>query len=71
MLMRPLLGVNREGILTCMSDVTLFLDAIEHGDPGAADQLLPLIYDELRRLAASQLAREQPGQTLDATRCPS
>jgi RNA polymerase sigma factor (TIGR02999 family) len=50
-----------------MSDVTRILDAIEHGDPQAADQLLPLVYDELRRLAAQRLAREAPGQTLTAT----
>jgi RNA polymerase sigma factor (TIGR02999 family) len=50
-----------------MTDVTRILDAIEQGEPGAAEQLLPLVYDELRRLAASQLAREAPGQTLDAT----
>jgi RNA polymerase sigma factor (TIGR02999 family) len=50
-----------------MSDVTRILDAIERGDPHAADQLLPLVYDELRRLAAHRLAREAPGQTLTAT----
>jgi RNA polymerase sigma factor (TIGR02999 family) len=50
-----------------MSDVTRILGAIEQGDPHAAGQLLPLVYDELRRLAAAQLAREKPGQTLDAT----
>jgi RNA polymerase sigma factor (TIGR02999 family) len=50
-----------------MSDVTQILSAIEKGDPSAADQLLPLVYDELRRLARQKLAREQPGQTLDAT----
>jgi RNA polymerase sigma factor (TIGR02999 family) len=50
-----------------MSNITRILEAIEHDEPGAADQLLPLVYDELRRLAASQLAREAPGQTLDAT----
>src|SRR5437879_2591396 len=50
-----------------MTDVTRILSAIEQGDPHAADQLLPLVYDELRRLAARKLAREQPGQTLDAT----
>src|SRR5437764_13675250 len=50
-----------------MSDVTRILSAIEHGDPQAAAQLLPLVYDELRRLAAAQLAREKPGQTLEAT----
>jgi RNA polymerase sigma factor (TIGR02999 family) len=50
-----------------MSNITRILDAIDQGEPGAADQLLPLVYDELRRLAAGQLAREAPGQTLDAT----
>jgi RNA polymerase sigma factor (TIGR02999 family) len=50
-----------------MSDVTQFLNAIEHGEPHAANQLLPLVYDELRQLAAQKLAREQPGQTLQAT----
>ena len=50
-----------------MSDVTRILAAIQHGDPKAADELLPLVYDELRQLAASRLAREQPGQTLQAT----
>jgi RNA polymerase sigma factor (TIGR02999 family) len=50
-----------------MSDVTQILNAIAQGDPHAADQLLPLVYDELRRLAARKLARELPGQTLDAT----
>ena len=50
-----------------MSDVTLILSAIEQGDAGAASQLLPLIYDELRKLAALKLASEPPEQTLDAT----
>jgi RNA polymerase sigma factor (TIGR02999 family) len=50
-----------------MSEVTRILSAIEGGDPHAADQLLPLVYDELRRLAAQKLAREKPGQTLEAT----
>ena len=50
-----------------MSDVTRILSAIEHGDPSAAEQLLPLVYDELRQLAAQKLAQEKPGQTLDAT----
>src|SRR5262249_18704255 len=50
-----------------MSDVTRILSAIEQGDPSAADQLLPLVYDELRRLAAERLAHEKPGQTLQAT----
>jgi RNA polymerase sigma factor (TIGR02999 family) len=50
-----------------MSDVTSILAAIEHGDPGATGRLLPLVYEELRRLAAAQLGREQPGQTLQPT----
>jgi RNA polymerase sigma factor (TIGR02999 family) len=50
-----------------MSEVTRILSAIEQGDPRAADQLLPLVYDELRQLAAQKLAREKPGQTLQAT----
>jgi RNA polymerase sigma factor (TIGR02999 family) len=50
-----------------MSEVTRILSAIEHGEPHAASQLLPLVYDELRRLAAQKLAQEKPGQTLDAT----
>jgi RNA polymerase sigma factor (TIGR02999 family) len=50
-----------------MSDVTQILSAIEQGDPSAAEQLLPLVYEELRRLAALRLAQEKPGQTLQAT----
>jgi RNA polymerase sigma factor (TIGR02999 family) len=50
-----------------MSDVTRILSAIEQGDPSAAEQLLPLVYDELRQLAAQKLAQEKPGQTLQAT----
>jgi RNA polymerase sigma factor (TIGR02999 family) len=50
-----------------MSHVTQILSAIEAGDPKAAEQLLPLVYDELRRLAAQRLAQEKPGQTLQAT----
>jgi RNA polymerase sigma factor (TIGR02999 family) len=50
-----------------MADVTQVLNAIEHGDPHAAAELLPLVYDELRKLAAQKLAQEKPGQTLDAT----
>src|SRR4051794_1457644 len=50
-----------------MNNVTRILSAIEHGDAGAAGQLLPLVYDELRKLAARRLAREAPGQTLQAT----
>ncbi len=50
-----------------MPDVTQILNAIEDGDPYAAEQLLPLVYDELRNLAAAKLAQEKPGQTLEAT----
>jgi RNA polymerase sigma factor (TIGR02999 family) len=50
-----------------MAEVTRILDAIEHGDPHAAEQLLPLVYDALRRLAAEKIAQEGPGQTLQAT----
>ena len=50
-----------------MSEVTRILSAIEQGDPRAAEQLLPLVYDELRKLAAQRLSREKPGQTLEAT----
>jgi RNA polymerase sigma factor (TIGR02999 family) len=54
-------------MLWSMSDVTHILSAIEQGDAHAAEQLLPLVYDELRRLAAQKLAQEKPGQTLQAT----
>ena len=50
-----------------MSEVSRILLTIEHGDVGAASQLLPLVYDELRKLAARRMAHEQPGQTLEAT----
>src|SRR4030081_718493 len=50
-----------------MNDVTRILSAIEQGDPYAAEQLLPLVYEELRKLAAQRLAQEKPGQTLQAT----
>src|SRR5215470_13473273 len=50
-----------------MTEVTRILSAIEQGDPLAAEQLLPLVYDELRKLAAQKLAQEKPGQTLQAT----
>lgn len=63
--------ITRSGLpvltATSMSDVTQILSRIESGDPSAADQLLPLVYDELRRLAAQKLAHEKPGQTLQAT----
>ena len=50
-----------------MSDVTRLLDAIQQGDASAADRLLPLVYEELRKLAAHKMANESPGQTLQAT----
>jgi RNA polymerase sigma factor (TIGR02999 family) len=50
-----------------MHEVTRILSAVEEGDPRAAEQLLPLVYDELRRLAAGKMAQERPGQTLQAT----
>ena len=58
---------SRGDILGAMSDVTEILNAARAGDQQAAGQLLPLVYDELRRLAARDLSREAPGQTLDAT----
>src|SRR5262245_42764146 len=54
-------------MLLGMSEVTRILSALEQGNPNAAEQLLPLVYDELRKLAAQKLAQERPGQTLDAT----
>ena len=54
-------------ILLATSDVTRILSQIEQGDPQAAEKLLPLVYDELRKLAAVRLAQEKPGQTLQAT----
>jgi len=50
-----------------MTEITHILSSIEEGDPHAAEQLLPLVYEELRRLAAQKLAQENPGQTLQAT----
>jgi RNA polymerase sigma factor (TIGR02999 family) len=57
----------RGGYPADMSEVTRILSAIDQGDPHAAEQLLPLVYDELRKLAAQRLTHEQPGQTLQAT----
>jgi RNA polymerase sigma factor (TIGR02999 family) len=54
-------------IFDAMSEVTRILDAVGQGDPHAADQLLPLVYEELRRLAAQKAAQEKPGHTLQAT----
>lgn len=57
----------KNAMIGVMSDVTHILSQIESGDPSAANQLLPLVYDELRKLAASRFANEKPGQTLQAT----
>jgi RNA polymerase sigma factor (TIGR02999 family) len=54
-------------VRAAMSEVTRILSAIEEGDPHAAEQLLPLVYEELRKLARQKLAQDKPGQTLDAT----
>jgi len=58
---------SRGDIIGVMTDVTQILSQLESGDAGAAARLLPLVYDELRRLAAQRLAQEKPGQTLQAT----
>jgi RNA polymerase sigma factor (TIGR02999 family) len=63
----PLAFVAPLPMLARMSDVTQLLHAIDAGDPQAADQLLPLVYEELRKLAAAKMAQEKPGQTLQAT----
>ena len=60
-------GAGNSSKATSLSDVTRILSQIESGDPSAADQLLPLVYEELRKLAAARMAHEQPGQTLQAT----
>ena len=60
-------GGSRGGIIGVMTDVTQILSQIESGDPSAAEQLLPLVYEELRKLAAAKLVQEKPGQTLQAT----
>jgi RNA polymerase sigma factor (TIGR02999 family) len=59
--------MSQASIFGLMSEVTRILSAIDQGDPQAAEQLLPLVYDELRKLAAQKLAHEKPGQTLQAT----
>src|SRR5215471_13645778 len=66
-LVASLLTLGLAAMLAPMSDVTQILSAIEAGDPRAAEQLLPLVYDELRKLAAARLAEEKPGQTLQPT----
>ena len=60
-------GSGAVGIFSRMGEATHILSAIEQGDPSAAEQLLPLLYDDLRQLAARKMARELPGQTLTAT----
>ena len=62
-----MVGRRERGILSGMADITRLLSAVEAGDRRAAADLLPLVYDELRKLAAARLAREAPGQTLDST----
>jgi RNA polymerase sigma factor (TIGR02999 family) len=59
--------MSRAGILGLMSEVTRILTAIDQGDPDASEKLLPLVYNELRQLAAERIAHEKPGQTLEAT----
>jgi len=61
---RVLRPLHAGGMLWYMSDVTRILSAIEQGDPSAAEQLLPLVYDELRQLARQRLAQEKPGPTV-------
>jgi RNA polymerase sigma factor (TIGR02999 family) len=61
------LGETRAAIIGVMTDVTQILSEIEQGDPAAAERLLPLVYGELRKLAAAKLDNEKPGQTLQAT----
>jgi len=60
-------SIHLIALFASVSDVTRILSQIEKGEPQAAEQLLPLIYDELRKLAAAKLAQEKPGQTLQAT----
>lgn len=66
-MVQSIIGAKALAVRLFMSDVTRILSQIESGDPLAAEQLLPLVYDELRKLAAARLAHEQPGQTLQAT----
>jgi len=63
----PVVAASSCATLECVSDVTRILEAAEQGDPTAADQLLPLVYEELRRLAAHKMANEAAGQTLQPT----
>src|SRR5438128_12678550 len=59
------MGLDRSG--DAMHEISRALDALDRGEPRAASELLPLVYDELRKLAAQKLAQEKPGQTLNAT----
>ena len=61
------ISVGYELFMHSVNEVTRILSAVEQGDPHAAEQLLPLVYDELRKLAAEKMAQEKPGQTLEAT----
>jgi RNA polymerase sigma factor (TIGR02999 family) len=63
----PAQRISADGIIGVMSEVTHILSAIERGDSHASEQLLPLVYAELRQMAAARLASEKPGQTLQAT----
>src|SRR2546421_2949658 len=65
--MTPPRGNSTAGTVTAMTEVTRILEELQQGDPHAAEQLLPLVYEELRQLAAQRLAQEKPGQTLQAT----
>ncbi len=65
--LQSLRGGRRLGIVDAMNEASRVLNAIEQGDPKAARELLPLVYDELRRLAVQRLGQERPGQTLQAT----
>src|SRR5262245_12777742 len=62
-----LVRADGQGRPSAMTEVTRILAAVEQGDPQVADQLLPLVYDELRSLAAQRLSQEKPGQTLQST----
>src|SRR5437588_12138400 len=63
----PIVGYVLRGTLERVSDVTRILEAAQKGDPKAADQLLPMVYEELRRLAMHKMANEAPGHTLQPT----
>ena len=63
----PVTGPTATEYIDGMPDVTQILSAIEQGDPSAAEQLLPLVYDELSRLASLQMAHDRPGETLNPT----